>query len=136
MYSYSGTDVASGSRVAGGFLAASAVAALPTILMGPFAVIAFPIGFVIALFHCVGLALPAYLLLRGRIRFRWHVAVATGLVIGALPVTLLGLASGTSGMGELTAVAGAAACGVGGALGFRAVVGDPPPQTVDASIFE
>jgi len=125
-------------RVMGAIAAGAAAAAAPTILLGVFMLIAFPIGFVIALVHVLLLGLPAYLLLRRRSAFGWGVAMSAGFVIGAVPTGLIILPTTSFADGGAWTPALAGLCGVLGALAFRAVVGgaSSAPKSFDPAIWE
>ena len=87
-------------RIVIGLFLASAVAAWPTCFAIPMAISAGPaalwpiaIGFLVALAHALLLGLPAYLLVAWRGAPTRNVAMLAGAIIGALPVTVLTLAS-------------------------------------------
>ena len=124
-------------RLTGAITAAASAAAAPTILLGAFVLIAFPIGFVIALAHILLLGLPAYFLLRRCGAFDWGIAVLSGFVIGAVPAGLFSLPS-MGFIGGISTRAMAGLCGALGALAFRAVLGNtsPAPEIFDSSIWE
>jgi hypothetical protein len=122
-------------KLAGALLLASAAAASPTILLGPLVVIAFPIGFVIAMLHALVLGFPAYLLLR-RHRLLGAIPVAlAGFGIGAVPVGLLSLDGAPIVSGEGLWIIGL--FGMLGALVFRLRVGrGGEPVRFDPAIWE
>jgi len=99
--------------------------------------IAFPIGFVIALVHAVVLGLPAYFLLRPLWRAGWAVAAIAGFVIGALPTALFILPSVGLTNGGLWTPLLAGLCGFLGGSTFYAVIrGAPADPDFDPAIWE
>lgn len=125
------------TRLIGAVAAAAAAGASPTILLGIVVLIAFPVGFVIALAHALLLGLPAYLLLRRRSTFGWGIAAVVGFVIGAVPTGLLTLSAAGFANGGIWAPAVAGLCGTLGALAFRAVTGGASSApTFDPAIWE
>lgn len=125
------------TRLIGAVAAAAAAGASPTILLGIVVLIAFPVGFVIALAHVLLLGLPAYLLLRRRSTFGWGIAAVVGFVIGAVPTGLLTLSAAGFANGGIWAPAVAGLCGTLGALAFRAVTGGASSApTFDPAIWE
>ena len=117
-------------RVTAACLAASAAAATPAFILGPLAILAFPIGFVIAGFHVGFLGVPLYLVLRRWFALNWLWSIAGGFVVGACPYALLALPSVTDEYGYAwgwSVVAGG--CGAIGGLFFRAVIGRPTSPT-------
>lgn len=125
-------------RVGGALLLASVAAAAPTILLGPLVVIAFPIGFVIAMVHAVVLGLPVYLLLRRYRMLGWIPVGLAGFGIGATPVGLLSLDGATRASADVFWIVGL--FGLFGALGaliFRARLGrGGEPLKVDPAIWD
>lgn len=127
-------------RISGACLAAAAAAAAPTLLLGRWAAIALPVGFVIAGIHVLLFGLPAYLLLRRRMRIDWAQAIIAGIIVGAVPLALWSWLRTGGGFGPSLAVA--LISGVLGMLGgmtFRAIVGPPVEREDDtqtAGIFE
>jgi len=125
------------SRIAGAVVAAAAAAALPTLLVGVFALLAYPFAFIAALFHAALIGLPVYLLLRRRMRFTWGVAVVAGFAIGALPAAGYSLLDGDVVAYDLVAMALLGLCGAFGGAAFRGVVGDgQPAPAFDPAIWE
>lgn len=125
-------------RLAGALLLASAAAASPTILLGPLVVIAFPIGFVIALIHAVVLGAPAYLLLRRYRLLGWGPVVLAGFAIGAAPIGLLSVGETPAPSGEGLWIVGLFGLfGLLGALAFRVRMGrGGEPVRFDPAIWE
>lgn len=131
-------NLPSTARLMGAIAAAAAAAAAPTILLGVLVLIAFPIGFVVALAHVLLLGLPAYLLLRRRSAFGWGIAALVGFVIGAVPTGLVVLPTTSFANGAAWTPALAGLCGMLGALAFRAVTGgaSSAPKSFDPAIWE
>lgn len=107
--------------------AASLAAASPTLLVGPLAFFAFPIGTFIAAGHMLLLGLPAYLLLRRYVTVTYAWAVGAGFVTGAAPtaiLTAIRAARHSEGLypGQILVVG---LLGAFGGLVFRAVIGLP-----------
>ena len=126
-------------RVTGAAFAAAGAAAAPAILFGPWAVIALPVGFVVAGVHVLLFGLPAYLLLRRRMRLDWAQAMIAGFVIGAVPLSLWSWLIEGGAMGPSffwSALPGV--LGMLGGMTFRAVIGPPVRRTGEretAAIF-
>jgi hypothetical protein len=130
-------------RLFGAAILASMAAAAPTILLGVIALVAFPIGCIIAFLHVLALGLPAYLLLRRLRRVDWTECLAAGVAIGAVPTfafgglfaLLGGVDGGVAGAAISALIAGG--CGLLGGAVFRAVAGvsDRTPR-IDAAIFQ
>ena len=78
-------------RIASALMIAALAAAAPTVLLGPLAVIVFPIALMVTAAHTLVLAWPAYLILRRRIVLNYGNATMAGFVIGALPMFGLSL---------------------------------------------
>lgn len=119
-------------RVIAGFSLASAAAAAPTILLGSFAVIAFPIGFVLAAAHAFLLGGPIYLMLRRRYEVGFLNSAVLGFLIGALPFAFFTLAmegprtAGPQSWAVFNALMPSPIFGALGAIGglaFRAMIG-------------
>jgi hypothetical protein len=90
------------------------------------AVIALPVGFLVAGAHVLLFGLPAYLLLRRRMRVDWAQAMIAGFVIGAVPLSLWSwlLEGGAVGPSFLwSALPGV--LGMLGGMTFRALIGPP-----------
>jgi hypothetical protein len=129
----------SGPRVGAAAFAAAGAAAAPTILFGAWAVIAFPVGFAVAGTHVLLFGLPAYLLLRRRMRVDWAQAMIAGFLVGAVPVNLWSLIAGSGAISPYilwSFVPGV--LGMLGGMAFRAVIGPPVQRTEEretAAIF-
>lgn len=122
-------------------MAAAFAASAPTVLLGPFVVIAFPIAFVVSVAHAAVIGLPAYLVLRRSLHLNYGSAALAGFLIGAIPVAVYALASvalekgGTWEPLVISPIFGI--LGVLGGLAFRAVLGpDEEQYEVDPAIFE
>jgi hypothetical protein len=127
----------SAGRVAGALLLASLAAAAPMVILGPFAIIAVPFAFVIALGHAVVLGLPLYLLVRSRTEIAWWHAALAGVAIGAGPVTLAGADYILGVRGSIIVSLAFGAFGFIGAMVFRAWAGPSArEEAFDASVFE
>lgn len=132
---------ASPGRIAAAGTAAAGAAALPTVLLGGLAILAYPIALLIAGGHVLVLGLPTYFVMRSRYRVDWMHALIAGFLIGALPLAAFQLlASATVGQLSfsllLFLISGG--CGLLGGVAFRAVVGPPadPSSAGDtASVF-
>lgn len=68
---------------------ASVGATFPALVLGPAYIVIFPTAFAIALAHAVVLGLPAYFLLLRRFTLHLSNATVAGLLIGALPATII-----------------------------------------------
>lgn len=132
-----------GLRVFGAASAAAGAAAAPTVLLGPMAVIALPVAFIVAAVHVLVFAIPAYYLLRLRMPIDWAQSIIAGFVIGAVPVGIWAWLV-TSPYEDLSAgsILWAAIPGVLGMIGgmtFRAIIGPPVQRRSEAetaAIFE
>lgn len=139
----------SAARITAACLAASAAAAAPTLLLGVLAVIAFPIGLMVAGAHMALLGLPAYLVLRRYRAVEWGHALTAGFVIGFAPVALLEVIA-TSLQDRVASYGPGVGYSFGtwliaGGLGllagavFRAVIGrpaDPRSEREIAAVFD
>lgn len=127
-------------RIGGAAMAAAGAAAVPTIMLGPLAVIALPVAFVVAGVHVLLFAVPAYLLLRRRMPVDWAQAIIAGFVIGAVPLSLWGWM--TDPTPQDLDVLWAFVPGLFGMFGgatFRAVIGPPGQRAMPAetaALFE
>ena len=124
----------SNRRVLLGLAAATISAAAPILLVGPIAIIAFPVALVVTGVHVVFLAFPTYMVLRRWFELWYLNSAVAGFLIGCVPVTVLGIPaywnslSGAASSPEMIAarfgpslIAGA--LGAIGGLTFRKVVG-------------
>ena len=137
----------SAGAVARALVLASTAAATPTLLFGPYAVLALPFGVLIAGAHALLFALPAYLLLRRRRAIGWVTAVFSGGLIGAAPELIFGYwlfggslfrSSYLDWLADSWVVALVfGLCGIIGGTAFRAALGEPREEViVDPSIFD
>ena len=81
---------------------------------------AYLFGVPLALVHSWALGLPAYFVLREHWDLTWTRAALGGLVVGALPATILFLAVGGRATGALGMAGSTGLLGAAGGLGFRA----------------
>lgn len=127
----------SNERVAGALFASAGAAALPTVLLGSWALIAFPLGFIIAFLHALFLGLPAYLVVRRRIVVSWGATAVSGFLVGALPVAVYSLSDLEFAPAKAIPAGLFGLCGACGGLAFRAIIGRQEySQTYDPAIWE
>jgi hypothetical protein len=124
-------------------VAAAGAAAAPTILLGPLAVIALPLAFIVAAFHVLLLAVPAYYLLRRKMPIDWAQSIIAGFVIGAVPLGvwawLISSPYEDISAGSLLVAVIPGVLGMLGGLTFRAIIGPPVQRRTEAdtaAIFE
>jgi len=137
------TQHPSALRTLGASVSAAAAAAAPTILLGPLALFAFPLGFIIAGAHVIVLGIPGYLIAREYVAIDWAQAIIAGFVIGGVPLTIWTMFDSAEGGADAATLGGVllllgALGAIGGAV-FRAVIGPPVErfgQEQTASIFE
>jgi RsiW-degrading membrane proteinase PrsW (M82 family) len=133
----------SGMRVFGAAAAAAGTAAAPTILLGPLAVIALPVAFVVTVGHVLLFAIPAYYLLRRKLPVDWAQSIIAGFVIGAVPFAIWAWLTSSpyedTSIGSVLFAAVPGVLGMLGGLTFRAIIGPPPDRISEsdtAAIFE
>ena len=126
---------ATGLRVAGAAAAAAGAAAAPTILLGPLAVIALPVAFVVAGVHVLLFGIPAYYLLRRKMPIDWAQSIIAGFVIGAVPLAIWAWLTSSpyedTSLGSILFAAIPGVLGMLGGLTFRAIIGPPEPRRTD-----